>query len=114
MKELGLLTDEEVRRLRRLIDNEYPYSGEVSFIPLAWATATLRKAFEEGYIYPDYPHPSRRVRAAMRSLNRGRTKSNAQYPTPVQIAFNALRLSEKLWEHALQVYFPFLCSCHNL
>ena len=33
MKELGLLTEEEVRRLRRKIDGDYPYPGEVSFVP---------------------------------------------------------------------------------
>ena len=39
----GLLTREEVSRVRQRIDNDYPYSGEVSFVPLAWAALTLRK-----------------------------------------------------------------------
>jgi hypothetical protein len=104
MKELGLLTNEETRRLRRRIDGDYPYPGEVSFVPIAWATMTLRKAFEEGHVQPDY-RPEATAAAGPTS---SRTRSNGQYPTPVQIGFNALHDYRRNYGSMLfEVYFAF-------
>ena len=96
MIQLGILTKTEVKQIRDRID-EYPYPGEVSFVPMAWACLTLRKAFEEGHIQPNHQG----------SNNRGHINSNV-YPTVVNVALKALHDYRLNYGSMLfEVYFPF-------
>ena len=49
---LGLLTTAEAATLLKA-NGAYPYFGECAFLPLAWATQTLRNAAEQGHVGPD-------------------------------------------------------------
>lgn len=95
MVDLGILTENEVKRIRDRIE-EYPYPGEVSFIPMAWACLTLRKAFEDGHIFPNQQAP-----------NHVHGKERV-YPTVVNIALKALHDYRLNYGSMLfEVYFPF-------
>jgi hypothetical protein len=95
MVDLGLLTNEEVTRLRTCIDGDYPYYGEVSFVPVAWATMTLRKVFEENLLIPRMP------------VSGGIGVSGA-YPTVINMAMKALHDYRLQYGTMLfEVYFPF-------
>ena len=109
MKQLGLLNDGEINQLRQRIQSDYPYPGEVSFIPLAWATMTLRKAFEDGQIYPDYKHSKTHdIDEEVPISSQARTRSNAQYPTAVHIALDAVHEYRRNYGSMLfEVYFAF-------
>ena len=86
-----MLTQEEIVRLRTKIDDDYPYYGEVSFVPMAWATMTLRKAFDEGHICPS-----------------GSNDLKHSYPTVINFAIEALRDYRLQYGTMLfEVYFPF-------
>ena len=87
------MTENEVKRIRDRVE-EYPYPGEVSFIPMAWACLALRRAFEEGHIYPN---------------QQGKTIMSGQvYPTVVNVALKALHDYRLNYGSMLfQVYFPF-------
>lgn len=92
--DLGILTENEVKRIRDRIE-EYPYSGEVSFIPMAWACLALRRAFEEGHIYPNQQGKTHNARDKV-------------YPTVVNVALKALHDYRLNYGSMLfEVYFPF-------
>ena len=96
MEELGLLTQEEVTRLHTTCDDDYPYYGELSFLPMAWATMVMRKVFEEGLMIP------RQTPANGGSANGG------SYPTVVNMAMKALHGYRLQYGTMLfEVYFPF-------
>jgi hypothetical protein len=88
MVKLGLLTSEETQRMRDRI-SEYPYPGEVSFVPIAWATMTLRRAFLENQVMPN-------------------KSAGEAYPTIVELAMKALHDYRSQYGSLLfEVYFPF-------
>jgi bestrophin-2/bestrophin-3 len=87
MVHLGLLTEEEVQRIRERV-RDYPYPGEVSFVPLAWATLTIRQAFDDDQVVP-------------------KAKNNT-YPFTVNTALKALQdYRSQCGSLLFEVYFPF-------
>ena len=96
MQTLGLLTDEEIQRLRSKVDNDYPYYGEVSFVPMAWATMALRRVFEENLMIPRQP------------AGVGSSTTPSTYPTVINIGLKALHDYRGQYGSMLfEVYFPF-------
>ena len=96
MEELGLLTQEEVTRLKTASDDNYPYYGELSFLPMAWATMVVRKVFEEGLMIPRQTHAN------------GGSANGGSYPTVVNMAMKAVHDYRLQYGTMLfEVYFPF-------
>ncbi len=95
--ELGLLTRDEVARIRARVDSAYPYLGECAFIPMTWATMTLREAFAQGQCYPRVERPS--PDTAVQPLG---------YAAVVRDALQALHSYRRSYGTLLfEVYLPF-------